>query len=85
MKVAVIGFGYIGSVICGVLCKEGFEVLAIEKDKKLVNYFPKQVIGVKDSSYNLFEKLEIENFSILPGSETKLLKGAIDFSIDGPV
>ena len=43
--------------------------------KKLVNYFPQQIIGVKDSSYNLFEKLEIENFSILPGSETKLLKG----------
>jgi len=29
---------------------------------------------VKDSSYNLFENLKIENFSILPGSETKLLK-----------
>ena len=48
---------------------------SIDCVKKLVNYFPKQVIGVKDSSYNLFEKLEIENFSILPGSETKLLKG----------
>ena len=48
---------------------------SIDCVKKLVNYFPKQVIGVKDSSYNLFENLEIENFSILPGSETKLLKG----------
>jgi len=48
---------------------------SIDCVKKLVNYFPKQIIGVKDSSYNLFEKLEIENFSILPGSETKLLKG----------
>ena len=37
MKIAVIGFGYIGSVISGVLCKEGFEVLAIEKDKNVVN------------------------------------------------
>ena len=43
--------------------------------KKLVNKFPKQIVGVKDSSYNLFETLKIENFSILPGSETKLLKG----------
>ena len=25
--------------------------------------------------YNLFENLEIDNFSILPGSESKLLKG----------
>ena len=30
---------------------------------------------MKDSSYNLFENLKIENFSVLPGSETKLLKG----------
>ena len=43
--------------------------------KKLVNKFPKQIIGVKDSSYNLFEELKINNFSVLPGSEEKLLKG----------
>ena len=40
----------------------------------LVNKFPNQIIGVKDSSYNLFENLKIKNFSILPGSEIKLLK-----------
>ena len=43
--------------------------------KKLVSKFPKQIIGVKDSSYNLYENLDLENFSIFPGSETKLLKG----------
>ncbi len=43
--------------------------------KKLALKFPKQIIGVKDSSYNLFENLKLENFSIFPGSETKLLKG----------
>ena len=42
---------------------------------KLVEKFPDQIIGVKDSSYNLFETLKIENFSLLPGSEAKLLKG----------
>ena len=42
---------------------------------KLVEKFPNQIIGVKDSSYNLFETLKIENFSLLPGSEAKLLKG----------
>jgi len=41
----------------------------------LVNKFPKQIVGVKDSSYNLYENLKLKNFSILPGSETKLLKG----------
>jgi len=40
----------------------------------LVNKFPKQIIGVKDSSYNLYENLKIKNFSIFPGSEIKLLK-----------
>ena len=43
--------------------------------EKLVKDFPKQIVGVKDSSYNLYEKLKIPNFLIFPGSETKLLKG----------
>jgi len=43
--------------------------------EKLVENFPKQILGVKDSSYNLYEKLKIPNFMIFPGSETKLLKG----------
>ncbi len=40
----------------------------------LVNKFPNQIIGVKDSSYNLYKNLKLKNFSILPGSEIKLLK-----------
>ncbi len=48
---------------------------SIECVEKLVAKYPEQIIGVKDSSYNLYENLKIENFSILPGSETKLLKG----------
>ncbi len=43
--------------------------------KILVKKFPKQIVGVKDSSYNLFEVLKIKNFSVLPGSEVKLLTG----------
>ena len=41
----------------------------------LVNKFPKQIVGVKDSSYNLYENIKLKDFSILPGSEIKLLKG----------
>jgi len=54
------------------LCGYKFSINCI---KELVKRFPNQIIGVKDSSYNLFESLKIENFSILPGSELKLLKG----------
>ena len=43
--------------------------------QRLVDKFPKQIVGVKDSTYNLYETLKIDNFSILPGSESKLLKG----------
>jgi len=50
--------------------------------EELAKKFPKQVIGVKDSSYNLFENLKIDNFSILPGSENKLLKG-LELGCDG--
>jgi 4-hydroxy-tetrahydrodipicolinate synthase len=42
---------------------------------KLVKNFPNNIIGCKDSSYNLFEKLKLPNFLMFPGSEAKLLKG----------
>ena len=54
------------------LCGYKFSVECVEQ---LVKKFPSQIIGVKDSTYNLFEKLKIKNFSVLPGSESKLLKG----------
>jgi 4-hydroxy-tetrahydrodipicolinate synthase len=54
------------------LCGYKFSIDCI---RELVRKFPNQIIGVKDSSYNLFENLKLENFSILPGSELKLLKG----------
>ena len=49
-----------------------FSVKIIEK---LASDFPKQIVGVKDSTYNLYEILKIPNFLIFPGSELKLLKG----------
>ena len=54
------------------LCGYKFSIECIEE---LVKKYPKNIIGVKDSSYNLFENLKIDNFSVLPGSETKLFKG----------
>tara|TARA_X000001036_G_scaffold106819_1_gene99885 strand:+ start:226 stop:1107 length:882 start_codon:yes stop_codon:yes gene_type:complete len=42
---------------------------------KLVKAFPSNMIGCKDSSYNLFENLKLPNFLMFPGSEAKLLKG----------
>ena len=54
------------------LCGYKFSIECIEE---LVRKYPKQIVGVKDSSYNLYEHLKINNFSILPGSESKLLKG----------
>ena len=54
------------------LCGYKFSVECV---KELVKRFPNQIVGVKDSSYNLFENLKLDNFSIMPGSESKLLKG----------
>ena len=54
------------------LCGYKFSKECVEE---LVKKFPKQIVGVKDSSYNLFEVLKIKNFSVLPGSEVKLLTG----------
>ena len=55
---------------------------SLECVRELVKKFPKQIVGVKDSSYNLFENLKLENFSIFPGSELKLLKG-LDLGCSG--
>ena len=54
------------------LCGYKFSIPCIEE---LVKKFPKQIIGVKDSTYSLYENLNIENFLIFPGSELKLLSG----------
>jgi 4-hydroxy-tetrahydrodipicolinate synthase len=54
------------------LCGYKFSIECVEK---LAAKYPQNIIGVKDSSYNLFENLKIDNFSVLPGSESKLLKG----------
>jgi len=54
------------------LCGYKFSVDCV---KKLVEKFPSQIVGVKDSSYNLFENLKLKNFSVMPGSESKLFKG----------
>ena len=54
------------------LCGYKFSIECVEE---LVKKFPKQIVGVKDSSYNLYESLKIDNFCVLPGSESKLLKG----------
>ena len=54
------------------LCGYNFSVECVER---LVKNFPEQIVGVKDSSYNLYENLKLDNFSVMPGSESKLLKG----------
>ena len=54
------------------LCGYKFSIKCVEE---LVKKFPNQIVGIKDSSYNLYENLSIENFSVLPGSELKLLTG----------
>ena len=43
--------------------------------KKLVSLYPKNIIGCKDSTYNIYDKIKIKNFLMFPGDESKLLKG----------
>ena len=61
------------------LCGYKFSISCVEQ---LVKKYPNQIVGVKDSSYNLYESLKIDNFSVLPGSELKLLKG-LEIGCDG--
>ena len=48
---------------------------SLECVQELVKKFPEQIIGIKDSSYNIYKDLKLKDFSILPGSETKLVEG----------
>ena len=57
---------------CEKLCGYKFTGDCVEKSVKKLT---KNISGVKDSSYNLFENVKIDNFSILPGSESKLFIG----------
>ena len=54
------------------LCGYKFSIDCVNE---LVKKYPDQIVGVKDSSYNLFENLKLKNFSVFPGSESKLLEG----------
>jgi len=56
-----------------------FSIKIIEK---LVKDFEKQIVGIKDSDYQVYDKIKIPNFMIFPGSETKLLKG-LEFGNSG--
>ena len=49
-----------------------FSVQIVEK---LAKDFPQQIVGVNDSTYNLYKVLKIPNFLIFPGSELKLISG----------
>ena len=46
-----------------------------EVTKKLIKDFPKNIIGMKDSTGNLWDNFKAENFSMFVGSEKKLLDG----------
>ena len=61
--------------ICNKSVEEVYKLLKDHNYVSITADFPNQIIGVKDSSYNLYESLKLENFSIFPGSELKLLKG----------
>ncbi len=43
--------------------------------KKLIKDFPKNIIGMKDSTGNLWDNFKCKNFSMFVGSEKKLLSG----------
>ena len=52
------------------LCGYKFSVECI---KQLKDQFPKQIIGVKDSTGNIFNKIKLNNFAVLLGTEENLM------------
>ena len=52
------------------LCGYKFSVECI---KQLKDQFPKQIIGVKDSTGNIFNNIKLNNFAVLLGTEENLM------------
>ena len=46
-----------------------------EVTKRLIKDFPKNIVGMKDSTGNLWDNFKAKNFSMFVGSEKKLLDG----------
>ena len=46
-----------------------------EVTKRLIKDFPKNIVGMKDSTGNLWDNFKVKNFSMFVGSEKKLLNG----------
>ena len=46
-----------------------------EITERLINDFPKNIVGMKDSTGNLWDNFKSKNFSMFVGSEKKLLNG----------
>ena len=46
-----------------------------EITKRLIKDFPKNIVGMKDSTGNLWDNFKAKNFSMFVGSEKKLLNG----------
>ncbi len=46
-----------------------------EVTEKLIKNFPKNIVGMKDSTGNLWDNFKAKNFSMFVGSEKKLLNG----------
>ena len=61
------------------LCGYKFSFQCINELKKK---FPRQIVGIKDSTGNIFSKYKNENFSILLGTEKKLLP-SLEIGCDG--
>ena len=63
------------------LCGYKFSVECI---KQLKDQFPKQIIGVKDSTGNIFNKIKLNNFAVLLGTEENLMN-SLKMGCDGVI
>ena len=66
MKITVIGFGYIGSVISAVLCEAGHTVHAIEQDPKVIDDINNRIFNVPEPSLEklVFSALDSNSLQI---------------------
>lgn len=71
MKITVVGFGYIGSVISAVLCEAGHNVNVIEQNKKVIDNINNRIFNIPEPSLEelVFSAIDSKHLKITDSYE----------------
>ena len=87
MKITVIGFGYIGSVISAVMCEAGHQVHAIEQNTQIIENLKNKIFNIPEPSLEdlIFDALDSNSLTISNSYQDVSLSEAILVTVGTPL